>query len=134
MSQLWSRVLVFLGVVLVGAFLSDDNDMVVSEAVQKIKEEGITSEFFREFVKRVYDTSYNKVSEEDLAEITYLHIFIENDCDVVEYVRNDGGIEQIEMPDTSGRQKLQSLSISGANNIRFLSDLPGLKCICREIS
>lgn len=65
-----------------------------------VKEEGFTSEFFKEFVSEAYGMPYEKVAKRKLEELTVLRVFEENDCIVAEYAMSDGGIMKIELPDS----------------------------------
>lgn len=92
---------VMLGLIVISRLANDEETMTYTAGniAQEQEEESGCSAFFDEFIQRVYGASYEKVSKKELAEITYLHIFWQNDADVIEYARNDGELEQIELPE-----------------------------------
>ena len=87
------------------AITDDQNVFLMVEATEEIaeinaKEEKFRSEFFKALVQEIYGASVETVTEKELEELTSLHIYWENDCDVVEYSRNDGETKQIQMNDS----------------------------------
>ncbi|MBO5304014.1 MAG: leucine-rich repeat domain-containing protein [Lachnospiraceae bacterium] len=75
----------------------DEIDYEAAAYVNEEKKEVLCSPFFDTFIQKVYGAPYEKVSEKELTEITYMSIFWQNHTDVIAYARNDGEIEQIEM-------------------------------------
>lgn len=72
------------------------------------------AEFFQAFVQKVYGVSYEKVSKQQLADLTCLHFYDENGCSVVEYAREDGKIQRVELED--------SLSINMGDDVTVVLD------------
>ena len=56
--------------------LSKMQSLTESVPVTKETETDDTSGFFREFISRVYEMPYEKVTKKQLSRITYLHIFL----------------------------------------------------------
>lgn len=117
--------LVVIGIVIVlllfVAVMSIENSTSTATSTapvqQLIEEKGITSELFQQFVEKVYGVSHEKVTEKQLAKITYLHLFCEKDCNVIEYAMEEGSIERVELP--------AYLSIE-CSDLKYFTGLKGL--------
>lgn len=95
-------IVVFVIAIIVVSGTQSSNKTISTTATSyvTVDKEGITSELFQEFVKKVYGVSYEKVSKKQLAQITYLHVYSKNDCKVVEYAMEEGETQSVELPDS----------------------------------
>lgn len=112
--------------------LSKMQSLTESVPVTKETETDDTSAFFREFISRVYEMPYEKVTKKQLSRITYLHIFWENHCRIAEYIIGEGDMERVELSEdlTIHYQDLQKFTglqgIHIGNSNLAPGDLKGL--------
>ncbi len=80
------------------------------------------SDFFAELIRRVYGKTFEDVSGAELAELTYLHIYWQNGCDVVEYARNHGEVEVIELSDDLRADYVDVRIFTGLESLKIPSE------------
>lgn len=104
------------------------------------EEEYVMSELLQEFVKKVYGVGYEKVTPEQFEKITYLHIYCENRCIIIEYGMGNDNINKIQFPetlncDTRGLSKFKGLQgLYLDNGILKDGDLEGMENILEVAS
>lgn len=71
--------------------------MTENTAASEDQEQAV-SEFFDTLAAKLYHTPWEKVTPEQFAQLTDLHIFWENNCTIAEYAMKDGKLKQAELP------------------------------------
>ena len=71
---------------------------IAEQASEPETSERAVSEFFDALARKLYGAPWEKVTPEQFAQLTDLHIFWENGCSVAEYAMKDGPLKRAELP------------------------------------